>query len=228
MKKSVIPTVWDRDRTGHNTMSKRGYLAAISFWTLYGLLLTSYVAYRSLAWDPGLLMFLFIGLVIPIIGIIIALNSDEWLISLFGYTLVVVCMGAVMGPAVVRYEVPAILNALAATTGVTVVMSVIGITYPKSLESWSGYLLGGLGALIFVRFAQIFLAAQGIDPRQGLEFIDYLAAILFSLYIIYDWNRALRIDWTFDNSIDVALSLFLDIINLFLSLLNAQGSSSSD
>jgi FtsH-binding integral membrane protein len=50
--------------------------------------------------------------------------------------------------------------------------------------------------------------------------IDYLAALLFSLYIGYDMYRASSVAATFGNAIECALSLFLSIYNLFLSLLS--------
>jgi len=56
--------------------------------------------------------------------------------------------------------------------------------------------------------------------------IDYISAGIFSLYIGYDMHRAHSIPKTLDNAIDVSLSLYLDIINLFLNLLSILQSDS--
>lgn len=49
--------------------------------------------------------------------------------------------------------------------------------------------------------------------------VDWLAAGIFTLYIGYDCHRAMAIPATGRNSVDVAISLYLDIYNLFLTIL---------
>lgn len=46
-----------------------------------------------------------------------------------------------------------------------------------------------------------------------------LGAIIFSGYIIYDTNNLIK-RFSYDDYIWAAVSLYLDIINLFLALLN--------
>ena len=43
--------------------------------------------------------------------------------------------------------------------------------------------------------------------------------VIFSGYIGYDWARANMIPKTLDNAIDSAASLYIDIINLFIRIL---------
>lgn len=45
-----------------------------------------------------------------------------------------------------------------------------------------------------------------------------LGAIIFSAYIIYDTNKLIN-KYSYDEYIWAAVSLYLDVINLFLSLL---------
>jgi hypothetical protein len=220
--------VWDRSGRESNELSKRLYIAAVSGFTVYGLAVTSLIAFMTLEWQPAsFLEVLIIGLVIPIAGIYIALTSDKAPISLFGYTLVVVGIGILMGPTVHRYKIDVIMRALIATGGVTIVMSVIGIIYPKSLEHWGGYLFSALSALLLVRITQMFLIGFHVIPAKFwyIPIVEYAAALLFTLYIIYDWNRALRIPRTMDNAVDCALAIYLDIVNLFLELLRILGKS---
>lgn len=221
---SIGDSVWERRDRGNDTLSKRMYVAAVSGFTVYGLIITSIIAFFTLAWQPSIWAILGVGLVIPIIGIYIAIKSNEWPISLIGYTLLVLGLGAITGPSVAFYETGVVVTAVMATAGVTIVMSVAGIIYPKSLEGWSGYLFGGLLALIFVRLAQLMLMSLGIaESLWYIPLIEYGAAILFSLYIIYDWNRALRLSKTMDNAVDCAMAIYLDIINLFITLLRIFG-----
>lgn len=221
--------VWDRAGNGVDTLSKTGYLGAVSGFTVYGLVLATIIAAKTMSWHPeSIWPVLLIGLGIPIVGIFIALRSDHWPTSLAGYTMVVVGLGAITGPTVALYETGVVMTALGATAGVTVVTSLVGIIYPRSLESWGGYLFGALLALVFVRVAQAIMASVGVSESVWyMPWIEYGAALLFSLYIIYDWNRALRLDHTLDNAVDCALAIFLDVVNLFITLLRIFGSSSS-
>ena len=58
--------------------------------------------------------------------------------------------------------------------------------------------------------------------------ISWFAAVVFSLYIGYDFLKAQELDYTIDNAIDSAVSIYLDIINLFLRILRILGNSRDD
>ena len=222
--------VWKRanGRTLHHAMSERSFIAAVTGFTGFGLIVSAITAYFTLGWQPSLMMVLLVGLVIPIGGIFLALMSDDWIVSLIGYMLVVTGLGAIIGPTVNMYETGVVMNALIATAGVTLVMSITGIVYPKLLIGWGGYLFGALIALVFVRMGQMFMAGFGISAEiYDWPFMDYAAAVLFSLYIIYDWNRAMHLPRTLNNAVDVAVAIYLDIANLFLNLLRIFGGGGS-
>jgi FtsH-binding integral membrane protein len=223
-------SVWKREgAVGEGQLSRYAYLQAVTFATVYGLVISSMVAYSTMSWKMGVLGLIVVGLVVPIIGIVIALSSDSWPISLFGYTLVTVGLGAIIGPTVGMLSSVIVMKAFMATCGVTVVMSLIGIFYPRSLEHWGGYLFAGLLALVFVRIAQGLLMSFGVGQSLWyVSVIEYAATALFSLYIIYDWNRALRLPHTLDNAVDCALAIYLDIVNLFVTLLRIYASGSDD
>ncbi len=221
----TLDTVWKKGMTRTATMTQQSFIGAVTGWTCFGLILSAIVASMTTSWHPGLLMYLLVGLGIPIVGIIIAAKSDNWSISALGYRMVVIGLGAISGPTVAIFKTAVVVQALWATAGVTLVMSLVGMMYPKSLEGWRAYLMAGLIALLLVRVAQVVMGAMGVSTGESLLFIDYLAALLFSLFIVYDWNRALRLPYTMDNAVDAALSIYLDIINLFMSLLSIFGAS---
>ncbi|MBI4119671.1 MAG: US12 family protein [Parcubacteria group bacterium] len=218
-------SVWEREGSASNELTKHSYIAAVSAFTTYGIVLASVVAFMTLGWRPASIWpVLGIGLAMPIVGILIATLSDAWLVSMFGYSLLVVGLGAITGPSVSLYETGVVITALTATAGVSVVMSLTGILYPNSLEGMGSYLFGGLLALVFVRFGQAIMAGMGISESIWyMPYIEYGAALLFSLYIVYDWNRALRLPHTLDNAVDCSMAIFLDIINLFITLLRIFG-----
>lgn len=217
--------VWSRKYVpGLKEMSTGAYANAVSAFTVFGLAVAILTGYNSMDWRPDTISLLLVGLGIPIIGIVIAFNSSNWIVSFIGYMVVVIPMGAVSGIAVSMYQTDAVITALTATGGVTVVMALIGALYRKSLEHWGGYLFAGLLSLLFVRLAQSLMMGFGVmESLWYIPLIEYGAAVLFSLYIIYDWNRAMHLQKTMDNAVDSTIAIFLDIVNLFLTLLRIVG-----
>lgn len=220
-------SIWEREGY-HNegTLSLYVYRNLISLFIFEGLALTSLVAYYCQHLTMHWFMFLIIGLVIPIIGVIIAAKSDDWPISLIGYHLLIVPFGVLMGPTVIFFKTTVVLNALFATLSITVLMSLIGLTTKKDLSHWGIYLFIALSTLLAVRIVQIFIPVTYPNDAWYWRLVDYGAALLFSMYIIYDWNRAMRLPRTVDNAVDVALAIYLDIVNLFLTILRILGRKS--
>ena len=230
MSLSFSRSVWKRERVhGVETMSRGAYSGAVTGFTVYGLVLASVLAFLTMKWHPSLLTVLLLGLGLPLTGILIALFSKKWPWSLLGYTMVIVGLGAITGPTVAMYKTGVVIMALGATCGVTIVMSLVGILYPRSLESWAGYLFAALLGLVFVRFGQAVMAGMGVSEKIWyMPIIEYASAALFSAYIVFDWNRALRLQHTLDNAVDCALAIFLDVLNLFLNLLRIFGGTGID
>ncbi|MFC1687381.1 Bax inhibitor-1 family protein [Patescibacteria group bacterium] len=216
-------------------LSDRAYTTAVSGFTVYGMLLASVMAFLCLEWQPSSIWtVLFIGLAVPIFGIIIAFSTENWFYSFIGYTMVVVTMGAICGPTVNQFETGVVINALIATCGIAIVLSIVGIVYKGSLDHWGMYLFGALTVVVLVSVARLFFPVSWIAPAAdaGLKVkfayilwyvFDYLVAILFCIYIIFDWNRALRLPHTLDNAVDSSVALFLDVINLFVRILLIAG-----
>src|SRR5689334_16250689 len=136
-------TVWERTK-GADELSEREYVSAVTISTVFGLLVAAFFAYSNMDWRPtSIWSVLGWGLALPMLGIVIALYSTVWQISLLGYTMIVSGLGMIMGPTVSVYETRVVVLALTATAGVTVVTSVTGIAYPNLLRGWGMYLFGG-------------------------------------------------------------------------------------
>ena len=75
------------------------------------------------------------------------------------------------------------------------------------------------------------LAVLLLHKFFGLPYLptiwDALVALLFCLYIGYDWAKAQDVPRTADNAVDAVLELYLDIINLFIRILEILGKSKS-
>lgn len=99
------------------------------------------------------------------------------------------------------------------TVGTFAIMSLIGATTKKDLSGLGGFLFVGLIIVILAGIVNIFLQLP-ILYLVG----SAVGAILFSLYILYDINRAVNSQG--NDPVMITLALYLDIYNLFMNLLN--------
>lgn len=212
MKKLLSTTVFN-ERGGYSSISERSFIASIAGFVLYGLFMTFLMATNFAPSEPGLGFILGVGLVIPIMGVFLSVNDNSFL-AFLGYNMISIPLGLCMGWISTTIESSIVLDAITITLMVTGVMGVLGILLPKFFESIGGFLFYSLLALVVVRVLQIFIPAL-----QHLTIIDYIAAGIFSLYIGYDIHRATLVDRNVNNALRIAVSLYLDITNLFLSIL---------
>lgn len=208
------------ERTGSDTMTRSAFYFVMGCVLSWGFVATYIVSNMTANWQPGTLEIWLIGLGIPLLGIFMS-TSDSAFISFMGFNLVIIPFGAILGPVLAQYEImqPGIVSQAATLTGaVTAVMGVSGLLFPNFYKSIGGALFGALSALLIILIASMFIPAL-----MGFTIIHYLAAGLFALYIGFDMWRASEIPATLDNAIDVCISLYLDIINLFLWILRILG-----
>lgn len=221
---ATTSTVWQRmDKGSDHAMGERAFIGMVAFWTMAGLALSGVLAHFT----PATLaqnIFAMIGLgLLPFLGIFLTAKSKNPAVSLIGYILVAGPFGALLGPVTAQYQHASVLRVLAMTGGITLVLGTIGVIYPKSLTHWGGWLFTGLVALIIGMLFVPIIGLTGLPIRGALTAIDVIAVVLFSGLIVYDMNRALRLERTHDNAVDAAASLYLDVLNLFLHLLQLNG-----
>lgn len=221
-------TVWDRvSKDAEHEMSRNAFLAMMAFWTVFGIGLSALMAYVTpvAIKDSGLAI---IGLSItPFIGVWITQWSKRPVVSLLGYVLVATSFGALLGPVLAQYTQASVLRIFTMTGLITVVLGFMGAVHPRSLEHWAGWLFAGLIALIIGMLFVPLMAFVGLPVSGALRVLDIVAIVLFSALIIYNLNRATRIERTHDNAIDAAADLYLNVLNLFLHLLSIGGSRKS-
>ncbi|GAV84995.1 Bax1-I domain-containing protein [Cephalotus follicularis] len=110
-----------------------------------------------------------------------------------------------------------ILESVILTTGV-----VLSLTLFTFWASRRGYDFNFLGPFLFgaVFVLILFALIQVLFPLGKISVTIYgcLASIIFCGYIVYDTDNLIK-RYTYDDYIWAAVALYLDIINLFLSLL---------
>lgn len=152
-------------------------------------------------------------------GQVISYKSKSPVVSFIGYNMVVVPVGLVVASVVSYYggigaeEVGLAFLFTAIITGCMISLSII---YPNFFSRIGGLLFAGLIGLVLSGIVMTFL---GIDSY----IYSWIGAVIFSLYIGYYYYVAQRYIKTVDNAVDSAISIYLDITNLFLHLLRILG-----
>lgn len=112
------------------------------------------------------------------------------------------------------YDSRIVLQAVLLTAGIFVALTLFACQTKYDFTSWMPYLFGGLWALILFGFMSAFF------PYNSTIELAYsgIAALIFSGYILVDTQLILK-HYHVEEEIAAAISLYLDIINLFLAIL---------
>ena len=203
-------------RTGFNQISERTFFGSLAGFVIYGLFVTYFTTFLA---PPTLSLvgLILLGLVLPIAGCFMAM-SDNFGLSFIGYNMITIPFGLVLGPVLNQYAPNVVQNAALLTAMITGVMGLAGVTYPNFFRSIGSALFVALIGLVVVRLIALFVPAL-----NSFGIIDYVSAGIFSLYIGYDMFRATEATRSVGSALKIAVSLYLDIINLFMSLLSILG-----
>ena len=121
-----------------------------------------------------------------------------------------IALGLLLIPFVYFFDTQVINQALMSTGGVTGLMILMGVTYPKLFLGVGRTLIFVLSIVCLVEWSMYLLEETTSD------IVDLIMLVIFSSYIGYNWARAQRVPKTFDNAIDCATALYMDIIILFM------------
>lgn len=174
---------------------------------------------RMMATGSGALGFIVGTLVGTVVGIVVmsaGAKRQSSAISLVGYAVFAASFGLMSSTALIAYDLPTINTAFAATAAITAVFGVLGVTFPQFFKRVSGVLCGVLFALLVV---EIVLAFAGVSQT----ITDYIVVVVFAGFIGYDTYRATQVEPTLPNAVMAATDLFLDIINVFIRILDIVG-----
>ena len=130
--------------------------------------------------------------------------------------------GATLGPIIESYVNAglgtAVLQAAAVTGAMTVGLGAYGMLTKRNLMALQPFLMIGVLGLFVAMIMNIFV---GGSVMYGI--ISWAGAMLFSVLLVVDVNRAKYAEDTMGNAVVIALSIYLDIVNLFLFILRIFG-----
>jgi FtsH-binding integral membrane protein len=203
--------------TGDRARAVFGQVMGLVALTLGFLALGAYVA-RDMSGGLGILFF--IAGFACLIGLNVASGRGHQQLStalLFGFGLL---LGLALGPVLNAYakaDPSALWQAAGATGAFVAALGAIGYATRRDLSSWARALFWALLGLIVFGIVAIFVSiphANVIYAVAGL--------VIFGGYTIFDFNRLRRAG--IQDAVPIAASIFLDILNVFLLLLQLFGS----
>lgn len=220
---------------GHNYDSRYqsplDYYGTIPKSMLYGIFGVSllieiaifgFSGYLTSGLQPGMWALLCL---IPAFGGVFLTKTDSPVVSLIGGCLCAAGLGAISGPTLAHYKLASIVNVSIYTAFIVVGMTAASVIFRNVFAGLGGMLFTGLMFLIFGDLVRIILSAFGFHSPIVMSFRDCFAVVLFSIYIGYDMAMLENGPQTSDAAVDRSVEVFVDIINIVMSLLRLLGDS---
>lgn len=206
-----------------NELSKRAFNAILCGIIMYGLIANVLTcAFVPVIPKEKEMAFLITYLIVGIIGVLMSSFSRNPFISFIGYNLLVLPSGVALKTTLIDYAesvgTDVILEAFIITSIIVAVMTLISIVKPEWFNGLGGILFGTLFGLLLARIVLLMFGFNSVIT-------SWIGAILFSIYIGYDVKRSQECYRDLDNAVDSALDIYLDIVNLFLTILDIKGDS---
>jgi modulator of FtsH protease len=191
-------------------------LALTMIPTIIGAFVGTSINFSFMAGHPIMSSLLMFGAMMGLMFAVTALRNSVWgIAALLGFTFVA---GVFLGPILqvaLHLKNGAQLIGLAAggTSIIFFSLATIATTTKKDFSFMGKFLFIGLVLLIVASLANMFFQI----PALSLT-ISAIAVMIFSAYILFDVSRIVQGGET--NYVMATLSLYLDIYNLFVNLLN--------
>lgn len=149
-------------------------------------------------------------------------NAKLALILLFAFTFI---SGLVLGPTLARYIGAGMGNVITQAFLMTTVafggLSVFAMNTKRDFSAMGKFLFIALIVIIVASLINIFVGSSMLSLA-----VSGAGALIFSAYILYDTQNIIR--GAYDSPVLAAVSLYLDILNLFISLLHILGALNSN
>ncbi|HEY7787211.1 MAG TPA: Bax inhibitor-1/YccA family protein [Casimicrobiaceae bacterium] len=166
--------------------------------------------------SPVMAPLLMFGVMIGALFGVTALRNSAWGVpALFGFTFIAGLMLAPMLSVAAGFRNGGQLVALAGgmTAAIFLAMAAIATVSKRDFSFLGKFLFIGLVLVIVASLANLFFRIPALSVT-----ISAIAVLVFSAYLLHDVSKIVRGGET--NYITATLNLFLDVYNIFISLLN--------
>jgi FtsH-binding integral membrane protein len=193
-----------------------GHVMGLVALTVGCAALGAYLA-RNFTGGTGIVLFvLALGCIIGL-NIAVSRRRDQLAIGfLFGLGLL---LGASVGPLLAVYaetEPAALWQAVGATAAFVALLGTFGYATQRDLSAWGRTLFWALLALIAFGIVLLFVSIP-----HGHVVYAVIGLVIFGGFTVFDFNRLRRAGT--ESAVPIAASIFLDIFNVFLLLLQLFG-----
>ena len=229
------PFAYEAPTTAVSAAAERTFLRQVFAWMLLGLALTTgvaiYLASANNVLDyfeehTGAYWILFIAQFATVIALSFALPRISANVAAILFCLYAGLTGVVFAILFEVYTTGSVVAAFGGATGVFAGMAAYGYATDRDLSSWGGILFGALIGLIVASIVYVFVGGSTFNLIIGI-----FGVIIFAGLTAYDMQRIKEIgrqgmgdaDTVQKLAIFGALSLYLDFINLVISLLRIFG-----
>jgi modulator of FtsH protease len=191
-------------------------LALTMIPTVTGAFIGMSVNFSFMAEHPIMGALLMFGAMMGMLFAVTALRNSVWgIVALLGFTFIAgFFLGPILQVALHLKNGAQLVGMAAGGTGIIFgSLATIATVTKKDFSFMGKFLFIGVVLLIIASFANMFFAI----PALALT-ISAIAVLIFSAYILYDISQIVNGGET--NYIMATMSLYLDIYNIFINLLN--------
>jgi hypothetical protein len=233
----VPPTYEASTAFGSDVVVERDFLRQVFAWMFLALALTTGVAIWFHQSDTALRYFQnhhFLFLVALFAPLVMVLALQRMVLSptisvrvaAFVFFAYAALNGLIFSILLDVYTTNSVVGAFAGAAGVFGGMALVGYTTKTDLSRYGGILIGAVWGLVAASIAYVFIGGSALNLVIG-----YIGVILFSCLTAYDMQQLRRMRQQGVPSgaageklaIFGAIRLYLDFINLFISLLRIFG-----
>lgn len=224
------------------SLSKGAFIAQVFGWMTVGLLLTASVAgliiFLGLRSDSFLMLVALLSLpaiIIQLLLVVILSALGRKLNALFASILFVVYSlftGVTVGVIGINYQISSLFLAFLISSVMFLVLAIYGLLTKQDLSRWRAVGIFALFGIILVSIINFILYLLNSSLFNTLNMIlNYVIVVVFSILIASETNQLKKLAYEAEASgkgyaryaIIGALDLYLDFINLFLSVLRITG-----
>lgn len=165
----------------------------------------------------------FLVAIAMIFGCLAAAETNNVLLILGSAGLFGAAIGASLGGFVLAVTdghergAEAVMVTLSILAVVTVVTGVIGLLSGFNFQGMGGVMFIILLVILGITFVGLFVRWNKVTEMV----IGLGVSLFFAIYMIYDFNKAIHLykEATWSAAMDIAMNLFLDMVNIFVRLL---------
>jgi FtsH-binding integral membrane protein len=205
------------------------FMASVYRWMAGGLAVTGLVAAFMFA-NPQLVRAIFgstfgmIALVVVQLGMVMGFSAmlQRASFAVLAGMFLAYCatVGVTFGAVLMVYTGASVSSTFFITGGTFLAMSAYGTLTKKSLDSWGSFLMMGLVGVVIASVVNLFLHSG------ALSFVlSCVGVVVFTGLTAYDTQKIRAMAGLEDGryALSGALRLYLDFVNLFMSLINLTG-----